>query len=128
MPVPFAATFTVLNTTALVKSSTAALPFGTILVVIALFVFVALPLTVVGGIAGHHSSEYEPPCRVSKVPRQVPAVPFYRSLPAQLFMAGFLPFSAISIELHYIFASVWGHKVRMRTRPPCAGLLLLRIC
>ena len=26
-------------------------------------------------------------------------------------MTGFLPFSAISIELHYIFASVWGHKV-----------------
>ena len=26
-------------------------------------------------------------------------------------MAGFLPFSAIYIELHYIFASVWGHKI-----------------
>ena len=26
-------------------------------------------------------------------------------------MAGFLPFSAIYIELHYIFASVWGHKL-----------------
>lgn len=26
-------------------------------------------------------------------------------------MAGFLPFSAIYIELYYIFASVWGHKV-----------------
>ena len=25
-------------------------------------------------------------------------------------MAGFLPFSAIYIELYYIFASVWGHK------------------
>ena len=25
--------------------------------------------------------------------------------------AGFLPFSAIYIELYYIFASVWGHKV-----------------
>lgn len=24
--------------------------------------------------------------------------------------AGFLPFSAIYIELYYIFASVWGHK------------------
>ncbi len=24
---------------------------------------------------------------------------------------GFLPFSAIYIELYYIFASVWGHKV-----------------
>ncbi len=31
---------------------------------------------------------------------------------AQMFMAGFLPFSAIYIELFYIFASVWGHKVR----------------
>ena len=29
----------------------------------------------------------------------------------QVFMAGFLPFSAIYIELHYIFASVWGHKL-----------------
>jgi len=26
-------------------------------------------------------------------------------------MAGFLPFSAIYIELHYIFASLWGHKI-----------------
>lgn len=26
-------------------------------------------------------------------------------------MAGFLPFSAIYIELHYIFASMWGHKI-----------------
>lgn len=26
--------------------------------------------------------------------------------------AGFLPFSAIYIELHYIFSSIWGHKVR----------------
>ena len=26
-------------------------------------------------------------------------------------MSGFLPFSAIYIELHYIFASLWGHKI-----------------
>ena len=26
-------------------------------------------------------------------------------------MAGFLPFSAIYIELHYIFAAIWGHKI-----------------
>jgi transmembrane 9 superfamily member 1 len=110
-PAPVTATFAVLNTTAIVKASTAALPFGTIAVVVALFLFVAFPLTVLGGIAGHNSKEFEPPCRTSKVPRQIPEVPFYRSAPAQMFMAGFLPFSAISIELHYIFASVWGHKV-----------------
>ena len=28
-----------------------------------------------------------------------------------MIMAGFLPFSAIYVELYYIFASVWGHKV-----------------
>ena len=26
-------------------------------------------------------------------------------------MAGFLPFSAIYIELYYVFASVWGHQL-----------------
>lgn len=26
-------------------------------------------------------------------------------------LAGFLPFSAIYIELYYIFASVWGHQI-----------------
>ena len=28
--------------------------------------------------------------------------------------AGFLPFSAIYIELYYLFASIWGHKVDIR--------------
>jgi hypothetical protein len=27
----------------------------------------------------------------------------------RVFASGFLPFSAIYIELHYIFSSVWGH-------------------
>jgi len=39
--------------------------------------------------------------------------------------AGFLPFSAIYIELHYIFSSIWGHKARRgppgsARLPPCA--------
>ena len=28
-----------------------------------------------------------------------------------MLLSGFLPFSAIYIELHYIFDSVWGHKI-----------------
>lgn len=110
-PASILASFSLLNTTAIAKSSTAALPVSTILVVLLLFVCVAFPLAVFGGIAGHNSKEYEAPCRTAKVARQIPEVQWYRSAPAQMFMAGFLPFSAISIELHYIFASVWGHKV-----------------
>ena len=47
-----------------------------------------------------------------QVPRQIPEVPWYRRGLFQSAIAGLLPFSAISIELHYIFASVWGRKVR----------------
>lgn len=109
----------------------------------AIFLFVHFPLTVAGAIVGRNiTSEFKPPCRTNKVPRevieiqppvirlrrsvtvantftllfllfsQVPNVQYwYRHPLAQLFMAGFLPFSAIYIELHYIFASIWGHKI-----------------
>lgn len=49
--------------------------------------------------------------RTTKFPREIPPLPWYRAAPAQMAMAGFLPFSAIYIELYYIFASIWGHKV-----------------
>ncbi len=110
-PAPLTAVFAVLNTTAVVKSSTAALPAFTIALVLLAFAVIAAPLTVIFGVWGHQSREFEPPCRTSKVPRQVPSVSWYRTAPVQMALAGFLPFSAISIELHYIFASVWGHKV-----------------
>jgi hypothetical protein len=37
-----------------------------------------------------------------------------------MMMAGFLPFSAIYIELYYIFATVWGHKVRATSLFSCS--------
>jgi hypothetical protein len=70
-------------------------------------------MTLVGSIVGRNiTDEYKPPCRTNKVPREVPPVnAWYKHPGSQLFMAGFLPFSAIYIELHYIFASIWGHKI-----------------
>ena len=80
---------------------------------IGIFLFVHFPATVVGAVVGRNiTSEFNPPCRTNKVPREVPPIAsWYRHPLAQLFMAGFLPFSAIYIELHYIFASIWGHKI-----------------
>lgn len=44
-------------------------------------------------------------------------------------MSGFLPFSAIYIELHYIFASVWGHQIyTLFGILILAFLLLLVVC
>ena len=58
-------------------------------------------------------ADFNAPVRTTKYPREIPPLPWYRKAPAQMLMAGFLPFSAIYIELYYIFASVWGHKVRL---------------
>jgi len=79
----------------------------------ALFALVSFPLTVIGAIAGRNlATDFAAPCRTTKVAREIPKdIPWYRKPAAQMFMAGFLPFSAIYIELHYIFASVWGHKI-----------------
>ena len=41
----------------------------------------------------------------------VVSIPSMGPLPTACMLTGFLPFSAIYIELYYIFASVWGHKV-----------------
>jgi hypothetical protein len=95
---PFALAFCFLNTVAIAYRSTAALPFGTIVVMIVLWSLVTIPLTVLGGVAGRNSKrEYDAPCRTNKYPREVPELPWYRSLVPQMILTGFLPFSAIYV-------------------------------
>ncbi|CAM0872180.1 unnamed protein product [Alopecurus aequalis] len=109
---PLFLTFCFLNTVAIAYSATAALPFGTICVIVLIWTLVTFPLLVLGGIAGKNSkSEFQAPCRTTKYPREIPPLPWYRTTVPQMAMAGFLPFSAIYIELYYIFASVWGHRI-----------------
>lgn len=113
-PVPLFLVFSWVNSIAATNQSTAALPFTTIMLIASIFVFVHFPLTVVGAVTGRNvtAGEYKAPSRTNKVPREVPKVQAWYKYPlVQLFMAGFLPFSAIYIELHYIFASIWGHKI-----------------
>jgi len=113
-PLPFLLMFCFLNTVAIAYNSQAALPFGTIVVIMLIWALVTLPLTILGGVLGRNTAKGRPislPTRVNKIAREIPPIPWYRQGLCQVFMAGFLPFSAIYIELHYIFASVWGHKL-----------------
>ncbi|KAJ0010128.1 hypothetical protein Pint_34144 [Pistacia integerrima] len=43
----------------------------------------------------------------TKQPRKIPPLPWYPGAIPQMAMARFLPF----IEVYYMFASVWGHKI-----------------
>lgn len=113
-PGPLFMIFAFVNTTALMHGSTSALPFGTIFTILGLFIFLSLPLTIVGGILAKNyaSTDFGAPTRTTKVAREIPTeIPWYRSSEAQFLVSGLLPFSAIYIELNYIFASMWGHQI-----------------
>ena len=113
-PAPVAVVFMWVNTIALAHGSTSALPFSTLFTIAAIYALIAFPLAVTGGILAKNyaSHDFNAPTRTTKVAREIPTeVPWYRSRPFQMVISGFLPFSAIYIELHYIFASMWGHQI-----------------
>jgi len=84
----------------------------TVLIVLAGWIFIGLPLTIIGGITGKRlgSSEFDAPTRTKHIAREIPPIPWYRHSLIQIPTAGFLPFSAIYIELYYIYSSVWGRS------------------
>ncbi len=113
-PLPVALVFTYVNSVALAHGSISALPFTTVFTMAALYGFVCLPLTLLGGIMAKNygSKDMQAPTRTTKVAREIPSeTPLFKSRPFQMLVAGFLPFSAVYIELHYIFKSMWGHQL-----------------
>ena len=113
-PAPVVGVFLWLNSVAIAHGSTSALPSTTILTITALYTFLSFPLTVFGGVIAKNcaSSDFGAPTRAIKVGRKIPTgIPWYGSRPFQILIAGYLPFSAIRNELHYIFASIWGHQI-----------------
>ena len=72
-PVPLSGVFTWVNSVAWMHGSTAALPLVAVFIIMALYALVALPLTVIGAIAGRNTAaDLDAPCRTNKVPREVP--------------------------------------------------------
>ena len=110
--VPFFLTFTVVNGVAWAYGSSSALPLATILLIVAFYTLVSFPLTVFGSMrARRHAGSYDSPCKTNRVEREIPPSPFYRSALFHFIIGGFLPFSAIYIELHYIFVAIYGPRV-----------------
>jgi len=128
-PGPLFLIFCVANTIALMHRSTSALPFGAIVTVIAFYLFVSLPLTIVGSIVAKNGNpKFNAPTRTTKVSREIPTeIPWYSKGSVQLFLCATVPFSAIYIELNYIFASMWGHQIYTLFGILLLALLLLII-
>lgn len=108
---PFFIIWSVINSVHWANGSTQALPASTVILVGCIWILVGFPLTVIGGILGKNTSvDFDAPCRTKNIAREIPPQPWYRQTPAHMVFGGFLPFSAISVELYYIFSTVWGRE------------------
>lgn len=109
--VPFVMVWSIVNSVAWFYGSTQALPFQTVLLLVTLWAALGYPLAVIGGIAGKSCScSFDAPIRTKNIPREIPVVAWYRSGSVHCVIGGFLPFSAISVELYYVFATLWGRE------------------
>lgn len=109
---PFVFIAFTLNLVAAYFGTTAALPFGTIFVLVIVHIFVGIPLLALGGLLGYKfRSEFQEPHTNRKFSRGVPSSTWHRRIPGQMFIAGLLPFSAIVMELHQLYGSIWGYKI-----------------
>lgn len=111
-PGPQFVILSVLNTIAVSYGATAALPFGTIMVILLIYIFLAIPLLALGGFFGNlFRSEFQAPSATKRHPREIPPQAWYRNTPCQMFLGGVLSFTAVVVELNHLYSSLWGYKV-----------------
>ncbi|CAD6209319.1 unnamed protein product [Miscanthus lutarioriparius] len=103
------AVFTVLNCVLWYNGSTGAVPFLLFVVILLLWFFVSVPLTLVGGLLASRVRHIEFPVKINKVARQVPAAQCSPWL--FVVVAGTLPFGTLFIELFFIMSSLWLGRV-----------------
>ncbi|KDP33127.1 hypothetical protein JCGZ_13574 [Jatropha curcas] len=109
---PLFVILSILNIIAVSYGATAALPFGTIMVILLILIVLAVPLLAFGGVIGYcFRSEFQAPSATKRYPREIPSLGWYRKIPSQMFLAGLLSCSAVVLELHHLYASLWGYKI-----------------
>ena len=102
----------ILNIIAISYGATTALPLGSIIVILVIFAFLAIPLLAFGGVIGYRfRSEFQGPSTTKRHPREIQQPAWYRRTPFQMFIGGLVPFSAIVLQLHQVYASLWGYKI-----------------
>jgi len=79
----------------------------TVLWILALWLIVNLPMTILGGAFGYSNQKIEFPRKVAKIAREIPAQRLEHSPPFITIVPGLFPFVVILLELNFIFDSVW---------------------
>ncbi|XP_077388388.1 transmembrane 9 superfamily member 2-like [Festucalex cinctus] len=103
--------FCLMNLILWVEGSSAAIPFETLLTILAMWFGVSVPLTVIGAYFGFNKPAIEQPVRTNQIPRQIPEQSFFTKPIPGIVMGGILPFGCIFIQLFFILNSIWYHEI-----------------
>ena len=111
VPVIVFTTFFFLNLWVWAKGSSGAVPFTTMIAIVAIWFIISVPLSAAGSWLAFKQPAIPTPTRVNQIPRQIPpCAASLRPLPS-LLMTGFLPFGAIFVELYFIMSSLWTSRI-----------------
>ncbi|XP_066437908.1 transmembrane 9 superfamily member 2-like [Eleutherodactylus coqui] len=105
------ADFFIMNVILWAKGSSAAIPFGTLVAVLAMWFGISVPLTFLGAYFGFKERAIEHPVRTNQIPRQIPTQSFFTKPFPGIIMGGILPFGCIFIQLFFILNSIWSHQM-----------------
>jgi len=104
------AIFFVLNMFIWGEKSSGAVPFGTLVSLVALWFGISVPLVFFGSYFAYKKPVEDAPVRTNQIPRQIPEQVWYMSPIFSILMGGILPFGAVFIELFFILSAIWGHQ------------------
>lgn len=102
--------FFVLNLIIWGQKSSGAVPFGTLVAIVALWFGISVPLCFFGSYFAYKKPVPENPVRTNQIPRQIPEQVWYMSPIFSILMGGILPFGAVFIELFFILSAIWGQQ------------------
>ena len=101
----------VLNMFVWAQASSTAIPFGTLLAILILWLCVQVPLVYAGSYYGFlKAPTWEHPTKTGAIPRQIPQQMWHMKSLQSILVAGLIPFAVIFIELLYVFQSLWQDK------------------
>lgn len=103
--------FFIMNLVLWYEESSGAVPFSTLLAILALWFGVSVPLTFVGAYFGFRKRSLEHPVRTNQIPRQIPEQTIYTQPIPGIIMGGVLPFGCIFIQLFFILNSLWSSQM-----------------
>lgn len=101
----------VLNLFVWAQASSTAIPFGTLIAIVFLWLCIQVPLVYAGSWYGSvRAGAWEHPAKTSATPRQIPRQAWYMKGARSVLLAGLIPFAVIFIELLFVFQSMWQDK------------------